>query len=182
MTTYSDFLDEYRDASEKVSNQREFDGKSYRKFLSLNKKFHKIEDINIQCYKEFLRKALNLDGHMHAVIVDDPTDPDYKIAILKNWQKAGEGKIDLTLAFPSDPLMPLYERIVRTVLNSQPIIDGYKNYDEMEAFINNRFVSCYEDVVQSKFVDYDDECGGGNSKGWLYYLASPNDQDEGLEN
>ncbi len=90
MTTYSEFLDEYRDASYQIANRKEFNGREYRKFLSMDKKFHKIEDINIANYKEFLRKALNTDGHMHAAIIDDPKFPNYKIAILKKLAKARE--------------------------------------------------------------------------------------------
>ncbi len=80
------------------------------------------------------------------------------------------------MAFPNDPIQSLYERISSTTFNSLPIIDGFKKFNDMDAYVHYRLIACYEEVVQSRFIDYNDN--GGNLKDWHYYLASPNDQDD----
>lgn len=180
MTNYYEFLDEYRETSKKVLHQKEFDSKLFSKFMKEDKFFHSMEDINIEGYRLFLKLAFSFNGPIHVAIVDDKNYPEYKIAILKNWRKDGDGRIDLTFAFPSDPIMPLYERIARTSLNSEPIIDGYTDFEEIESFIDQRLVATYEDVMRYRFIDgYTSDCGEGNLKVWPFYLVVPEAEGEG---
>jgi len=174
MLKYHDFCKQYLDSQNFYKPNGNVDSDKYKQFLKNETIYHKLENISVQDFGDFLKLALSVDRHVYKCIINDELYPDYKIAILKD-SLAGGG-IHLRLAFPDEPLLTLIERLKYTVIDDGGdgvILEMVEDPEDIEPFIIGRCVETYHEVMQARWMDYDE--GRGKIKDWHYYLHLPED-------
>ena len=82
------------------------------------------------------------------------------------------GGIKVDIHFENDNSSPLYERIHNCAIGRSKV-KGVKAKD-IEYFVVGLLLQCYEDVMEKRYIDYDD--GNGKLYPWASYLAVNFDQ------
>lgn len=173
MPKYFDFCKQYFDSKKYYKPNGNVDGDKYKQFLKNDTIYHKLEDIKMQDFGDFLKLALSVDRHVYKCLIDDKNYPDYKVAILKDTFVGG---INVRLAFPKVPIASVFERMCGTIIDDSKdgvILEMVEANDDVETFIRGRLVATYNEVMQARWVDYDE--GRGKIKDWSYYLTLPED-------
>ncbi len=174
MLKYIDFCIEYVESRNYFDRKGIVDKDKYRAFLKNEKIYHKLEDINIESFGDFLKLAISVDRKVYKCIKKDVYYPNYNIAILKD-SLAGGG-IQLRLAFRNTPIASLFNRLLYTTIDNfgeESYIDLVEDQEDLEEFVVGRLVATYNEVMQARWMDYEE--GRGELKDWSYYLTLPDD-------